>query len=59
MKRTVFISHSSQDKKIADAVCNFLEKHGVLCWMAPRDITPGKTMARRSSMRSANASSSF
>ena len=42
MKRTVFISHSSQDKKIADAVCNFLEKHGVLCWMAPRDITPGK-----------------
>jgi len=42
MKRTVFISHSSQDKKIADAVCNFLEKHGVLCWIAPRDITPGK-----------------
>jgi hypothetical protein len=42
MKRTVFISHSSQDKKIADAVCNFLEKHGVLCWIAPRDVTPGK-----------------
>jgi TIR domain len=42
MKRRVFISHSSQDKKIADAVCNFLEKHGVLCWIAPRDVTPGK-----------------
>jgi TIR domain len=42
MKRMVFISHSSQDKKIANAVCNFLEKHGVRCWMAPRDITPGK-----------------
>ena len=42
MKRTVFISHSSQDKKIADAVCSFLEKHGVHCWIAPRDITPGK-----------------
>ena len=42
MKRTVFISHSSQDKKIADAVCNFLEEHDVLCWIAPRDITPGK-----------------
>jgi hypothetical protein len=42
MKRMVFISHSSQDKKIAETVCNFLEKHGVLCWIAPRDVTPGK-----------------
>jgi len=42
MKRTVFISHSSQDKKVADAVCSFLEKRGVYCWIAPRDITPGK-----------------
>ena len=23
-------------------MCTFLEKHGVLCWIAPRDVTPGK-----------------
>jgi len=38
----VFISHSSKDKKFADAVCAFLEARGVSCWIAPRDITPGK-----------------
>jgi len=42
MKRTVFISHSSADKEIAEQVCEYLEKHGVLCWIAPRDVTPGK-----------------
>ena len=42
MKRTVFISHSSVDKAIAEQVCRFLETHGVPCWIAPRDVTPGK-----------------
>ena len=42
MKRTVFISHSSKDKAIGDEVCRFLEANGVLCWIAPRDVTPGK-----------------
>ena len=42
MKRTAFISHSSKDKAVAEAVCNFLERNGISCWIAPRDVTPGK-----------------
>ena len=42
MKRTVFISHSSADKDIADRACAYLERNGVPCWIAPRDVTPGK-----------------
>ena len=42
MKRTVFISHSSKDKAIGDEVCRFLEANGISCWIAPRDVTPGK-----------------
>src|SRR5207248_7711666 len=37
----VFISHSSKDKAVADAVCAALEAAGVGCWIAPRDILPG------------------
>src|SRR5271156_2214500 len=39
----VFISHSSKDKTMADAVCAKLEGAGIRCWIAPRDITPGTT----------------
>ena len=42
MKPLVFISHSSKDKEIADKVCLFLEANGVACWIAPRDVTPGR-----------------
>jgi hypothetical protein len=42
MKRSVFISHSSKDKPIGEEVCRFLEAHGIPCWIAPRDVTPGK-----------------
>lgn len=41
MAHDVFISYSSQDKPIADAACSILEKMGVRCWIAPRDVTPG------------------
>src|ERR1700676_5122881 len=37
----VFISYASQDKGVADAVCQALEKAGVACWIAPRDVVPG------------------
>lgn len=37
----VFISYSSQDRLIADAVCSTLEANKIRCWMAPRDIRPG------------------
>jgi hypothetical protein len=42
MKRVVFISHSSADRAVAERACAYLEKNGVACWMAPRDVTPGK-----------------
>jgi len=41
MAHDVFISYSSKDKPTADATCAVLEQHGIRCWMAPRDITPG------------------
>src|ERR1700745_3765684 len=38
----VFISHSSKDKPVADAVCARLESRGIRCWIAPRDVEPGR-----------------
>ena len=45
MAHDVFISHSSKDKIAADAACAVLESHGLRCWIAPRDATPGKSWA--------------
>lgn len=36
-----FISHSSADKTFADAACASLERAGIRCWIAPRDIMAG------------------
>jgi hypothetical protein len=38
-----FISYSTDDKKIADAVTARLESQGVRCWIAPRDVLPGQS----------------
>ena len=38
----VFISYSSKNKNIADAVVSEFEQHGIRCWYAPRDIRPGE-----------------
>ena len=43
--RNAFISYASQDKAVADAVCEALERAGVICWIAPRDVTPGEFYA--------------
>lgn len=45
MAHDVFISYSSKDKAVADAVCATLEGQGVRCWIAPRDVPPGKSWA--------------
>jgi TolB-like protein/Flp pilus assembly protein TadD len=37
----VFISHSSKDKEVADAICHHLESADIPCWMAPRNIEFG------------------
>jgi Tol biopolymer transport system component len=42
MGHDVFVSHSVKDKPTADAVCAVLESQGIRCWVAPRDIIPGK-----------------
>jgi len=42
MAYDVFVSYSSKDKPTADAVCAVLESHGIRCWVAPRDILPGR-----------------
>ena len=41
----VFISYASQDAALADAVVAALEGHGLKCWIAPRDVTPGEFYA--------------
>jgi TIR domain len=38
----VFVSYSSPDKSVADALVATLEKAQLRCWYAPRDIRPGK-----------------
>ncbi|HEX4630334.1 MAG TPA: TIR domain-containing protein [Chthoniobacterales bacterium] len=43
MQYDAFISYCSEDKKIADAVCGTLESNKIRCWIAPRDVGPGRT----------------
>jgi hypothetical protein len=45
MAHDVFISHSSIDKAVSDAVCAGLENGGIRCWVAPRDVQPGRSFA--------------
>jgi len=45
MAHDVFISYSSKDKNIADAVCFTLEGRYIRCWIAPRDVMPGQAYA--------------
>ena len=46
MTNDVFISYSTKDKHVADAVCSTLENNGVRCWIAPRDVFPGSDWAQ-------------
>jgi len=43
MAHDVFVSYSSKDKQIADALVAGLENRGIRCWFAPRDIAPGSS----------------
>jgi hypothetical protein len=42
MSPHVFISHSSEDRSVAGNVCEALERRGLECWLASRDIGPGE-----------------
>lgn len=41
MPKEIFVSYSSKDRTTADAVLGTLERAGLSCWMAPRDVQPG------------------
>jgi hypothetical protein len=41
----VFISYSSKDQKIADAIINYLESDKIKCWIAYRDVEAGSDYA--------------
>jgi succinyl-CoA synthetase alpha subunit len=42
---TVFVSYASKDVAIADAIVEALERQGLKCWIAPRDVVPGESYA--------------
>ena len=41
----IFISYSKHDKDLVFSICNYLEKNGLTCWIAPRNIPPGSEYA--------------
>lgn len=45
MNHDVFISYSSKDQKIVEALSHYLEERGVRCFVAYRDIPKGKVWA--------------
>ena len=38
----LFISYSTEDQPIADALCSAIESEGIGCWMAPRNVKGGR-----------------
>jgi TIR domain len=37
-----FISYAKQDSEKAQEIADQLEEHGFKCWIAPRDVRPGR-----------------
>lgn len=42
LRHDVFLSYSTKNKDIADALVSDLEQHDITCWYAPRNIRPGE-----------------
>jgi tetratricopeptide (TPR) repeat protein len=55
--RPVFISYATEDRKRALNVCGEIERRGVQCWIACRDVAPGRNYQEEivRSVRSARA----
>ena len=47
MKYDVFISYSSKDQKMVEAICAYLEQRRIRCFVAYRDIPKGVSWAER------------
>ena len=45
-KHDVFISYSSKEMGQAERIRDILEVNDIVCWMAPRDISPGENYAK-------------
>src|ERR1700722_11853857 len=45
LSKDVFVSYASQDAAVANSVVETLERQGIRCWIAPRDVTPGEFYA--------------
>src|ERR1035438_9299174 len=45
LSKDVFVSYASQDAAVANSVVEALERQGIRCWIAPRDVTPGEFYA--------------
>src|SRR3954465_4245550 len=41
MAKLAFISYASEDEPTATTISAYLERNGVSCWIAPRDVRPG------------------
>jgi TolB-like protein len=41
----VFVSYASQDATVANSIVESLERQGLKCWIAPRDVVPGTQYA--------------
>ena len=44
--KQVFISYKSEERKQAQSAMQYLERHNISCWMAPRDIPLGSNYAK-------------
>jgi TolB-like protein len=44
-RRQSLLSYAFQDTDIANALCNALERAGIPCWIAPRDVVAGEFYA--------------
>ena len=42
MAHEVFIGYALQDGAVANTICSLLESKGLKCWIAPRDMPPGR-----------------
>lgn len=51
MSHDIFLSYSSEDRTVADAVCAGLETQGIRCWLAPRCVEPGQDWVGRNHCR--------
>lgn len=47
MQKTIFVSHSTTDRDVANEIVEYFESKGIGCFIAPRDIKPGASYAAR------------